>query len=137
MAWRNAQKGIEAAQSGHDVVMTPMSHCYFDHYQAKENEPKAIGGFTPLETVYSFEPIPTDLPQELAHHVLGAQGNVWTEYMPNTSHMEYMVFPRLCALSEVLWSPREVRSLSDFVDRLKLHLKRLDRLHVNYRRLTD
>lgn len=137
MAWRNAQKGIEAAQSGHDVVMTPMSHCYFDHYQAKENEPKAIGGFTPLETVYSFEPIPTDLPPELAHHILGAQGNVWTEYMPDTSHIEYMAFPRLCALSEVLWSPRKVRSLPDFVERLRLHLKRLDRLNVNYRRLTD
>jgi hexosaminidase len=137
MAWRNAQKGTEAAQSGHDVVMTPMSHCYFDHYQGKENEPKAIGGFTPLETVYSFEPIPIDLPRELARRVLGAQGNVWTEYMPDTNHMEYMVFPRLCALSEVLWSPRETRSLPDFLDRLKLHLKRLDRLHVNYRRLTD
>jgi hexosaminidase len=137
MAWRNAQKGVEAAQSGHDVVMTPMSHCYFDHYQEKESEPKAIGGFTPLETVYSFDPVPPDLPQELARHVLGAQGNVWTEYMPDTNHMEYMVFPRLCALSEVLWSPHETRSLPDFLDRLKLHLKQLDRLHVNYRRLTD
>ena len=136
MAWRNVQKGIEAAQSSHDVVMTPMSHCYFDHYQAKENEPKAIGGFTPLEIVYSFEPVPTDLPQELVRHVLGAQGNVWTEYMPDTNHMEYMVFPRLCALSEVLWSPQESRSLPDFLDRLKLHLKRLDNLGVNYRRLT-
>ncbi len=136
MAWRNAQKGTEAAQSGLDVVMTPMSHCYFDHYQAKENEPKAIGGFTPLEAVFSFEPIPADLPQELVQHVLGAQGNVWTEYMPDTDHMEYMVFPRLCALSEVLWSPQEARSLPDFLDRLKLHLKWLDRLHVNYRQLT-
>jgi hexosaminidase len=137
MAWRNAQKGTEAAQSGHDVVMTPMSHCYFDHYQAKKNEPKAIGGFTPLERVYSFEPAPTDLPRELTRHVLGAQGNVWTEYMPDTNHMEYMVFPRLCALSEVLWSPQESHSLADFLDRLKLHLKRLDRLHVNYRRMTE
>ncbi len=136
MAWRNMQKGIEAAQSGHDVVMTPMSHCYFDHYQGKESEPKAIGGYTTLETVYSFEPVPTDLPQELARHVLGAQGNVWTEYMPDTNHMEYMVFPRLCALCEVLWSPQEARSLPDFLDRLKHHLRRLDNLGVNYRRLT-
>jgi hexosaminidase len=137
MAWRDIQKGTEAAQSGHDVVMTPMSHCYFDHYQGKENEPKAIGGFTPLEKVYAFEPVLADLPPELAPHVLGAQGNVWTEYLPDTDHMEYMVFPRLCALSEVLWSPQENRSLPDFLDRLKLHLKRLDRLNVNYRPLTD
>ncbi len=135
MAWRDAKKGTEATLSGHDVVMTPMSHCYFDHYQAKENEPKAIGGFTPLEKIYSFEPVPADLPQELESQVLGAQGNVWTEYMPDTDHMEYMVFPRLCALSEVLWSPKQSRSLPDFIARLRLHLKQLDRLHVNYRRL--
>jgi hexosaminidase len=137
MAWRDIQKGIEAARSGHDVIMTPMSHCYFDHYQGKTDEPKAIGGFTPLEKVYAFEPIPPDLPPELARHVLGGQGNVWTEYMPDTKHVEYMAFPRLCALSEVLWSPRESRSLSDFLDRLRQHLKRLDRLGVNYRRLTN
>ena len=136
MAWRSAEKGLEAAQTHHDVVMTPMSHCYFDHYQGKEDEPKAIGGFTPLEKVYSFEPVPSDLSQELVRHVLGAQGNVWTEYMPDTNHVEYMAFPRLCALSEVLWSTRERRSLLDFLDRLKLHLKQLDKLNVNYRRLS-
>jgi hexosaminidase len=136
MAWRNAEKGVEAALSGHDVVMTPGTHCYFDHYQGKENEPKAIGGFTPLEKVYSFEPIPENLPAALTHHVLGAQGNVWTEYMPNTNHIEYMVFPRLCALSEVLWSPREPRVYPEFLRRLGVHAKRLDRLGVNYRPIT-
>jgi hexosaminidase len=133
MAWRDVQKGIEAARAGHDVVMTPMSHCYFDHYQAEDDEPKAIGGFTPLETVYAFEPIAPDLPQEFVEHVLGAQGNVWTEYMHDTKHVEYMVFPRLCALSEVVWSPQSSRNLDDFLMRMKQHLKRLDRLGVNYR----
>lgn len=136
MAWRNAEKGVEAALSGHDVVMTPGTHCYFDHYQGKENEPKAIGGFTPLEKVYTFEPIPENFPADLTHHVLGAQGNVWTEYMPNTNHIEYMVFPRLCALSEVLWSPHEARLYPDFLRRLGVHTKRLDRLRVNYRAIT-
>jgi len=135
MAWRNIQKGVEAARNGHDVVMTPMSHCYFDHYQGTTNEPKAIGGYTPLETVYAFDPVPEDLSPDLIRHVLGAQGNVWTEYMPDTDHVEYMAFPRLCALSEVLWSPRETRSLPEFLDRLRRHLKRLDKLGVNYRRL--
>jgi hexosaminidase len=137
MAWRSVQKGIEAARAGHNVVMTPMSHCYFDHYQGKTNEPKAIGGFTPLETVYEFEPIPSDLPPELAQLVIGAQGNVWTEYMHSADHVEYMVFPRLCALSEVLWSPREARSLPDFLERLKQHLRRLEARGVAYRRSED
>jgi hexosaminidase len=137
MAWRDVQKGIEAARAGHDVVMTPMSHCYFDHYQAKDGEPKAIGGNTPLEKVYAFEPLPTDIPPQLAQRVIGAQGNVWTEYMYDTKHVEYMMFPRLCALSEVVWSPQSSRNLDDFLMRLKQHLKRLDRLGVNYRPLTD
>jgi hexosaminidase len=137
MAWRDLRKGIEAACTGHDVVMTPMSHCYFDHYQGPAGEPKAIGGFTPLSAVYNFDPVPEELSPELTGRVLGAQGNVWTEYMPDSRHVEYMVFPRLCALSEVLWSPRESRSWPDFLSRLRLHLKRLDKLGVNYRRLTD
>ena len=137
MAWRSIEKGIEAASAGHDVVMTPMSCCYFDHYQGKANEPKAIGGFTPLETVCAFEPVPQGLPPELVHHVLGAQGNVWTEYMTDTRHVEYMVFPRLCALAEVVWSPPETRSLTDFLGRLAIHLRRLEELHVNYRQLSD
>jgi hexosaminidase len=137
MAWRNAEKGTEAARSGHGVVMTPMSHCYFDHYQGRDGEPKAIGGYTPLEKVYFFEPIPADMQPDMAQHVLGAQGNVWTEYMPDANHVEYMVFPRLCALAEVLWSPQDNRSLPNFLERLRLHLKRLDTLNVNYRRLTE
>ncbi len=136
MAWRSMQKGVEAAEAGHDVVMTPMSYCYFDHYQGVANEPKAIGGFTPLQTVYSFEPIPDELPSAMKSHIIGAQGNVWTEYMPDSRHVEYMVLPRLCALSEVLWSPRETRFWTDFLERLKPHLLRLKARHVNYRQLT-
>lgn len=135
MAWRGADKGVEAARAGHDVVMCPMSHCYFDHYQAgPDGEPKAIGGFSPLDKVYAFEPIPDNLPRELHRRILGAQGNVWTEYMPNADHVEYMTFPRLCALAEVLWSPRETRSWEDFIARLDGHLRRLDQIGVNYRR---
>jgi hexosaminidase len=138
MAWRGADKGSHAAQTGHDVVMCPMSHCYFDHYQADPaTGPKAIGGFTPLEKIYAFEPIPEDLPAELHRHVLGGQGNVWTEYMHDTNHVEYMTFPRLCALAEVLWSPSAGRSFEDFQERLPVHLKRLDRLGVNYHRSVE
>ena len=136
MAWRSVEKGIEAAQAGHDVVMCPMPFCYFDHYQADpDKEPKAIGGFTPLDRVYEFDPIPDDLQDNLLSNILGAQGNVWTEYMPDTDHVEYMTFPRLCALSEVLWTQRESRSRDDFLSRLSTHLGRLDRIGVNYRRI--
>lgn len=137
MAWRHADKGREAAAKGHDVVMTPMPFCYFDHYQGVANEPKAIGGFTPLRTVYGFEPIPPNLPGEQTARILGAQGNVWTEYMADTRHVEYMVFPRLCALAERLWSPKEMRSYGGFVNRLREHVKRLQQLGVTYRHLTD
>jgi len=115
--------------------MCPMSCCYFDHYQADpDSEPKAIGGFTPLNKVYAFEPIPDELPDDLHGHILGAQGNVWTEYMPSSDHVEYMTFPRLCALSEVLWSPGGTHSWDDFLIRLRPHLRRLDRVGVNYSR---
>ncbi len=134
MSWRGMDGGIEAARQGHDVIMTPTSHCYFDYYQADpEQEPLAIGGLTPLDTVYGFEPIPEALSPDEARHVLGAQGNVGTEYMPTTDDVEYMAFPRMLALSEVVWSPRDARSWSDFVRRLPSHLRRLDALGVNYR----
>jgi hexosaminidase len=136
MAWRGINKGIEAARAGCDVVMTPTSHCYFDYYQAKDNEPRAIGGHLPLETVYSFEPMPDGLTLDEGRHILGGQGNIWTEYMPDTRHVEYMTFPRACAMAEVLWSPRESRSYPDFVSRLRHHLLRLGALGVNYRPLT-
>ena len=134
MSWRGMEGGIEAAREGHDVIMTPTSHCYFDYYQADpEQEPLAIRGLTPLEKVYSFEPVPEMLSAEDAEHILGAQGNVWTEYMATTDYVEYMVFPRMLALSEVVWSPPDLRNWEDFVQRLPDHLRHFDTLGVNYR----
>ena len=136
MSWRGTDGGIAAAQAGHDVVMTPGSHTYFDHYQSLDTtrEPLAIGGFLPLDTVYSYEPVPDVLTAEQGRHVLGAQGQLWTEYVPDPKQAEYMVFPRLCALAEVVWTPRAGRDFADFSARLAPHLQRLSILDVNYRR---
>lgn len=134
MSWRGIKGGIAAALAGHDVVMTPTSHCYFDYYQGKVGQPKAIGGYLPLETVYDFEPIPAELPPDKTHHVLGGGGNLWTEFMPNYGHVQYMTYPRACALAEVLWSPREGRDIEDFKARLKTHTKFMDALGVRYAR---
>jgi hexosaminidase len=137
MSWRGTKGGIEAARAGHDVVMTPTTHTYFDYYQSKdrETEPRAIGGFLPLETVYAFEPVPAELEPEFATRVLGAQGQLWTEYMPTPTHVEYMAFPRLTALAEVVWSPSERKDYADFLVRLQRHLERLRVLDVNFRPL--
>ena len=133
MSWRGTSGAIEAAKEGHDVILTPGSHCYFDHYQSEnENEPLAIGGFLPLEKVYHFNPIPEELTEEESKYVLGAQGNVWTEYMQTEKQVEYMAFPRAVALSEVLWSSPKHKNYSDFIDRLEQYKKRLDQLDVNY-----
>jgi hexosaminidase len=139
MSWRGTEGGIAAAKQDHDVVMTPGTHCYLDHYQAEpETEPVAIGGLTTLEKIYSYEPTPAVLTDAQAKHILGAQGNVWTEYMATSDYVEYMVFPRAIALSEVLWSPKSKRDYTDFIERLQPHLKRLDRLNVTYaKRLFD
>jgi hexosaminidase len=128
---------VEAATAAHDVVMSSDGYCYFDFYQSKDRstEPSAIGGYLPLEKVYSFEPIPSNLSAQFQSHILGAQANVWTEYMPSLNHVEYMTFPRLCALAEVVWSPQKARNWDDFVRRLPTHLQRLEALGINYRRL--
>lgn len=138
MSWRGMQGGVEAARQGHDVIMTPTSHVYFDYYQGDEaNEPLAIGGYTPLEQVYEFDPVPAELTTPEAARVLGAQGNVWTEYMKTGDRVEYMVFPRALALSEVVWSATPVRDWEFFKWRLRSHLARLDRMGVRYRPLRD
>jgi len=139
MSWRGVDGGIAAARAGHDVVMAPGSHTYFDHYQSADTaaEPLAIGGFLPLDTVYAFEPVPPALTVGEARYVLGAQGQLWTEYIPDPKRAEYMVFPRLCALAEVLWTPREQRDYVDFTRRLATHLERLAVLDVNYRPITN
>lgn len=135
MSWRGEEGGIAAAQQGHDAIMTPGHSLYFDHYQSDpENEPVAIGGMTTLEDTYAYEPVPDTLTAEEARHILGAQGNVWTEYMNSPEKVEYMVFPRMLALSEVVWSPKAARDWARFTERLPAHLRRLDVLDVNYRR---
>jgi len=133
MSWRGIQGGIDAAKQGHDVVMTPTSDCYFDYYQGPmDQEPPAIGGFLPLSKVYNFNPVPPELDAEAAKHILGGQANLWTEYVPNINHAEYMTFPRVAAMAEVLWSPKEVRGWEDFSRRLQMLMKRYDQMNINY-----
>lgn len=136
MSWRGEKGGIVAAKAGHDVVMAPTTYTYFDYYQADPNtEPLAIGGFLPLEKVYSYNPVPKELTEQQAKHILGAQGQVWTEYMPKPENVEYMAFPRASALAEVVWTDIENKDYNNFIERLQVHLKRLKNLNVNYRPL--
>jgi hexosaminidase len=133
MSWRGIEGGVEAAKAGHYAVMTPGSHCYFDHYQGDPaNEPLAIGGYTTVEKVYSYEPVPAELNEQEATFILGAQGNVWTEYMNNEQHVEYMIFPRLCALSEVVWVPAGNKDWTDFRRRLIRHFDYFEHRGINY-----
>ena len=137
MSWRGTSGGIEAARQDHDVIMSPTSHCYFDYYQSKdrEKEPLAIGNYLPIDTVYAYEPTPIELSEEEAKHILGAQANVWTEYIATADHVEYMLLPRLSALSEVVWSPKEKRDWEDFRKRLEAQVKRYEQMKWNYRPL--
>lgn len=131
MAWRGDKEGIKAIDAGHDVIMTPVDYCYFDFYQSNPKyEPKAIGGYTPVKKVYSYNPIPDKI-TDGHHHILGAQANVWTEYIPNMDHLEYMIFPRLLALSEVVWSPQAIRDWDDFKPRLNHHVLLLQQEGIN------
>ncbi|UCF62783.1 MAG: family 20 glycosylhydrolase [bacterium] len=134
MSWRGTRGGIEAARLGHDAVMTPGTHCYFDHYQSldKDIEPPAFGGFTDLRKVYSYEPVPARLNSEEAAHILGVQGNVWTEFMQTGAHVEYMILPRMTALSEVQWTLANLKSEEDFLGRLPAFLNLLKRNDINY-----
>ncbi len=136
MSWRGTQGGIDAAKQKHNVIMTPNSHAYFDYYQSDElSEPLAIGGFLPLKKVYSFNPIPQELNAEEAKYILGAQANLWTEYIPTKKQVEYMVFPRILAMSEVTWSGPSTnfeKDYPDFFSRVEYFMKRLDALNINY-----
>jgi hexosaminidase len=135
MSWRGEEGGIAAARAGHDVVMAPNSHTYFDYYQADpENEPLAIGGLLPIEKVYSYDPVPGELDRQQKSHILGVQAQLWTEYIPTPAQAEYMAYPRACALAEIAWTPLDRKDYERFTAALANHLKRLDRLHVNYRR---
>jgi hexosaminidase len=135
MDWIGGAK--EAAAAGHDVVMTPTAYCYLDFYQStnRSAEPKAAGWGGPLllNKMYAFEPMPTNVPAALQSHILGAQGNLWTEQIPNVAHAEYMAFPRVCALAEVTWSAPGARDWDDFMRRLRVHVKRLTERNINYR----
>ncbi len=134
MSWRGMEGGLAAAKSGHDVVMAPCLYTYFDYYQADPDiEPLAIGGFTPLEKVYSFDPIPEGLSPDQARHILGAQGQVWTEYISTPDKVEYMALPRMSALAEVVWSRQKKKDFSEFQSRLLTHMKRLKYWGVNFR----
>jgi beta-glucosidase len=135
MSWRGIEGAIAAARSGHDAVLTPTSHTYFDYRQSTDTagEPLAIGGFIPLERVYTWEPMPEGLEADFRRHILGVQGQLWTEYMPNPRQVEYMAFPRLTALAEVAWTPADRRELEEFRGRLAVHLGRLRALDVNFR----
>lgn len=134
MSWRGESGGIAAAKQHHDVVMTPNSYLYFDYYQSldKANEPLAIGGYLPLETVYSYEPMPKELTADEARHIIGVQANIWTEYMPTFKQMQYMALPRLAALSEVQWSQPALKDYNSFTNRLTEFTHLYDRLGYNY-----
>lgn len=134
MSWRGTGGGLQAANAGHDVVMTPTSHMYLDYYQGPPStEPDAIGGFVPLRQTYAFDPLVQGLGTENEHHILGVQGNIWTEYMKTYDHREYMAYPRACAVAEVGWSPQSSRNFPDFLARTRIHLGRLKVLGINYR----
>ena len=133
MSWRGVEGGITAAKAGNYAIMTPTSHCYFDYYQRKSSdEPLAIGGFTPLQKVYEFEPIPKELDLNQSSKILGAQGNLWTEFIKTPEQVEYMIVPRMTALSEVVWSKRKVRNFKEFKLRLNLYKYFLDLENINY-----
>lgn len=134
MSWRGMGGGIEAAKLGHDVIMTPNSPLYFDHYQTKDvdQEPLAIGGYSPVEMVYNFDPLPSQLTAEQQKHILGVQANIWREYMPVFSHVQYMVLPRMAALAEVQWMQPEKKNYNAFLKRLLPMMKRYEFHKYNY-----
>jgi len=133
MSWRGFEGGTEAAKQGHYVVMSPGSHCYFDHYQGKsKNEPLAIGGYTPLEKVYEFNPVLKEMNVDQASFILGGQANLWSEYIPNFKQVEYMVYPRAIALSQALWCVKKPSYETFLTTLVSSHFPILNRWNVNY-----
>ena len=134
MSWRGFSGGVQAAEMGHEVVMTPTSYCYFDYYQGNSlYEPKAIGGYTPLSKVYEFDPVPGELSADKHQLILGGQANIWTEHIFTPEHCEYMIFPRAFAMAEVLWTPKEKHDYDDFLERVIPRYKALASMGVNFR----
>ncbi len=132
MSWRGKKGGIEAAKQHHNVVMTPQAWCYFDHSQSRNEDSVTFGGYNPIEKTYTFEPVPQQLSAEEAKYILGGQANLWTEYIKNTRKVEYQVFPRMAALSEALWTPKDLRDSADFEKRLETQFRRYDMWKANY-----
>jgi hexosaminidase len=137
MSWRGTDGGVAAAKQQHYVVMSPGKPCYFDHYQNPntKEEPIAIGGLNTLKDVFLYQPVPSSLNATEQTYIMGAQANVWTEYMNSFSHVEYMALPRMAAISEVLWSNKNNRNYEEFIQRLNTNVKLLDKLGVNYCKL--
>ena len=137
MAWRGEKFGITAAKEGHDVVMAPTTYAYFDFYQSRNraSEPLAIGGFLPLETVYGYDPVPAELTPNEAKHVLGAQAQLWSEYIGTPDKLEYMAFPRACALADAVWRMPNNKDFPKFREKLGVQAERLKLLGVNFRPL--
>lgn len=137
MSWQGIEGGIAAAQANHDVIMTPIQSLYFWWYQGeKKTEPLAAGSFISLETVYRYEPIPDELTLEQSKHILGAQGCAWTEYMEDEAKVEYMVFPRISALSEIVWTSKENKDWDNFKSRMAKQFKRYDQRKINYAKVS-
>lgn len=132
MSWRGEKGGIAAARQNHYVVMTPGSPLYFNHSQLQKDDSLTAGGYDPIQSVYNYDPVSKELNGKQAKYILGAQGNLWTEYISNERKVEYMIFPRMSALSEIVWSKKEDRNWKDFKKRMTGQIKRYDLWKVNY-----
>ena len=134
LSWRGMEGGVEAARLGHDAVMCPVSHLYLDYYPTKdrEQEPLAFNGFIPIEKTYDFNPVSPELTPQQAQHIIGVQANLWTEYMDNFPHVQYMALPRLAAACEVQWTMPEKKNFDDFANRIPQLLSLYDKLHYRY-----
>jgi hexosaminidase len=133
MSWRGVAGGIEAAKQGHDVIMSPNSYAYLDHYQSEPaGQPLAIGGYLPLENVYAFDPQFAELNADQQKHILGVQGNLWSEYLNTPQYMEYMAYPRMFAISEIGWTAGSKKDFEEFLSRLAVQRLRYDKIGINY-----
>lgn len=132
MSWRGEKGGIAAAKVKQKVVMSPEEKLYLNHKQFMKDDSLAANKFLPLETVYNYEPVPAELNAEQAKYIWGAQGNIWSEYIGNPEKVQYMLFPRMDALSEIQWSPKEQKNYPDFLNRLKTQFKRYDLMGITY-----
>ena len=133
MSWHGIEGAHKAAHLNHNAIMTPQNYLYFDYYQSTSPyEPLAIGGYLPLQKVYEYEPVSAQLSPQQAQHILGAQANVWTEYIKDERHVEYMTCPRLMALAEITWSQTDKKNYSDFLERLENNLAHLKAMNIQY-----